>query len=237
MTPIAGESVRKPRVLIAEDHDINQELIMAMAHRAGMQPMLAVNGAEAITMVEAAAKSGQPFELVLMDMQMPEIDGLEATRRLREAGYTAEALPIVALTANAYAEDIQSCLAAGMQAHLAKPVRIRDLTAILARFVASDAPTQSETPKVSSKLLERYRTRKADTVRKLQELSLVDRPTNDAVIEAADLLHKLAGVAAMFGEAELGECAKRLEDDLLACPAGRYAEVVEAAVTALRKAA
>ncbi|MET3762077.1 PAS domain S-box protein [Sphingomonas sp. UYEF23] len=236
-TAIAPEVVRKPRVLIAEDHDINQELIMAMAHRAGMEPMLAVNGAEAITMVVSAAKSGQPFELVLMDMQMPEVDGLEATRRLRQAGYTSEALPIVALTANAYAEDIQSCLAAGMQAHLAKPVRVRDLTAILARFVVADTPMRIETPKVSTKLLDRYRTRKMDTLRKLDDLSRVDRPTHEAIMEAADLLHKLAGVAAMFGEAKLGECAKRLEDDFLACPADQHASVVEAAAVALRQVA
>lgn len=234
---IAGDIVRKPRVLIAEDHDINQELIMAMAYRAGMEPMLAVNGAEAITMVESAAKSGQPFELVLMDMQMPEVDGLEATRRLRAAGHTAAALPIVALTANAYAEDIQSCLVAGMQAHLAKPVRVRDLTAVLARFVVPDMPMPTEKPTVSTKLLDRYRTRKADTLRKLEGLSIVDRPTEEAIMQAADLLHKLAGVAAMFGEAELGECAKRLEDELLACPVGKHAAVAEAAALALRQAA
>ncbi|MGY2733336.1 PAS domain S-box protein [Sphingomonas sp. UYP23] len=237
VTPIVGEIVRKPRVLIAEDHDINQELIMAMAHRAGMEPMLAVNGAEAITMVESAEKSGQPFELVLMDMQMPEVDGLEATRRLRESGFTPEALPIVALTANAYAEDIESCLIAGMQAHLAKPVRVRDLTAILARFVVSETATPIVKSVVSTKLLDRYRTRKADTVRKLEELSMDDSPAEKAIMEVADLLHKLAGVAAMFGEAELGDRAKRCEDELLACPVGQCAAVAEAAAIALRQAA
>lgn len=236
-TPVAAKVVRKPRVLIAEDHDINQELIMAMAYRAGMDAMLAVNGAEAIAMVEAAAMSGQPFELVLMDMQMPEIDGLEATRRLREAGHTLEALPIVALTANAYAEDIQSCLAAGMQAHIAKPVRVRDLTAILARFLVADPAVPSDAPTASTKLIDRYRARKADTLRALEDLSMADAPTEKTIMDVADLLHKLAGVAAMFGEAELGECAKQLEDSLLACPAEQQASFGKAAASALRQAA
>ena len=234
---ITGSAARRPRVLIAEDHDINQELIMAMAHRAGMDPVLAINGADAIEMVERAARSAEPFQLVLMDMQMPEMDGLEAARRLRAGGYSAEALPIVALTANAYSEDIQACLAAGMQAHLAKPVRVRDLTAVLARFVSPDAETTATSSPVSTKLLDRYHARKTDTLVRLEELSLLDQPDDAAVREATDLLHKLAGVAAMFGEPELGECAKRLEDAILACPADRQAEQLAAAVVAFRDAA
>ena len=118
-------------------------------------------------MIEDAAKAGRPFELVLMDMQMPEMDGLEATRRLREAGHLADALPIVALTANAYPEDIQACIAAGMQAHMAKPVRVRDLTDVLSRFVLSDPPAAAEPPVVSSKLMERYQERKGSTLLRL----------------------------------------------------------------------
>ena len=234
---ITEATARRPRVLIAEDHDINQELIMAMAHRAGMDPFLAVDGADAVDMVERAMRSAEPFQLVLMDMQMPRMDGLEAARRLRELGYSAEALPIVALTANAYSEDIQACLAAGMQAHLAKPVRVRDLSAVLARFVSPDEETTVTSSPVSTKLVDRYTARKMDTLLRLQELSLIEKPDEASVQEATDLLHKLAGVAAMFGEPALGECAKRLEDAILACPPDRQAEQIAAAAIAFREAA
>ena len=210
---------------------------MAMAHRAGMDPFLAVDGADAVDMVERAMRSAEPFQLVLMDMQMPRMDGLEAARRLRELGYSAEALPIVALTANAYSEDIQACLAAGMQAHLAKPVRVRDLSAVLARFVSPDEETTVTSSPVSTKLVDRYTARKMDTLLRLQELSLMEKPDEASVQEATDLLHKLAGVAAMFGEPALGECAKRLEDAILACPPDRQAEQIAAAAIAFREAA
>ncbi len=229
--------IRKPRVLIAEDHDINQELIVAMADRAGMDPTLASDGAEAVAMVEEATRLGKPFELVLMDMQMPVMDGLEATRQLRASGHSAAALPIVALTANAYAEDIEACRAAGMQAHLAKPVRVRDLTDVLARFVAADTPASIVSPKVSAKLLDRYRTRKADMLQRLDEIAMLDAPDEGMIKEAADLLHKLAGVAGMFGEAALGDCAERLEGDLLACSTDQHASRIRIAAAAFRQAA
>ena len=234
---VAPPQLRRPRVLIAEDHDINQALILAMAERAGMEAVIAADGEEAVTMVEEASRSGRPFELVLMDMQMPRVDGLEATRRLRAAGYTPETLPIVALTANAYADDVQACLAAGMQAHLAKPVRVRDLTAVLARFVSIKAQTSSARPGISPQLAKRYAVRKAETLQRLNELASHDAPNDDLVNGATDLLHKLAGTAAMFGEAELGLLAKQLEDNLLAWSVEERADQVRAALPALRDAA
>lgn len=235
--PSSENYARKPRVLIAEDHDINQELIVALARRAGMDPALARDGVEAIAMAEEAARLGQPFELVLMDMQMPNVDGLEATRWLRASGHSAGALPIVALTANAYAEDIQACLAAGMQAHLAKPVRIRDLTAVLAQFIGPNAPVTARGSLLSPKLLERFLARKLDTARTLDELATLDGPSDEKLAEAVDLLHKLAGVAAMFGDAELGERAKQLEVELRACPAEARAGRARDAAASFRQAA
>lgn len=234
-TPDAGSHL--PRVLIAEDHDINQQLIMAMAHRAGMNPSLASDGGEAIAMVAEAERSERPFELVLMDIQMPGVDGFEATRRLRALGYSPEKLPIVAVTANAYAEDVQSCLDAGMQAHLAKPVGIGDLTAILGRFVRTASHAVSQPKPVNAKLLERYRERKVETLRKLDELAALDDPDQAAVADAASLLHKLAGVAAMFDETALGDCARRLEDELVSSPVDERRSCVRAAAFALRQAA
>jgi len=132
-------SPRNPRVLIAEDFDINQILILSMAERAGLDADIAADGEEAVSMTIRAAAEGRPYQLILMDMQMPRLDGIEATRKLRAAGYSPEHLPIVALTANAYAEDVKACLAAGMQAHLSKPIRLRDLANIAARWIAPEA--------------------------------------------------------------------------------------------------
>ena len=234
---ITTSHVPRPRVLIAEDHDINQELILAMAERAGMDPALAVDGEEAIAMIEEASRSGRPFELVLMDMQMPRVDGLEATRRLRAAGYTPGALPIVALTANAYADDVEACFAAGMQAHLTKPVRVRDLTGILSRFVSANVAVSPAKPGISTKLMERYQARKVETMQRLNALAELDQPNEDLANDAADLLHKLAGTAGMFGEAELGSLAKQLEDNLSDWSPSERAVQVRAALPALLAAA
>lgn len=124
----------RTRILLAEDHDINQELMMAMMRKLNVDGVVADDGAKAIAMVEMSVEMGNAFNLVLMDMQMPHVDGIEATRRLRAAGFTPEILPIVALTANAFAQDIQACLAAGMQHHLSKPIRLDDLASVIEKF-------------------------------------------------------------------------------------------------------
>ncbi|WP_164089114.1 ATP-binding protein [Sphingorhabdus sp. YGSMI21] len=119
------------KILIAEDHDINQILIAEMIKKLGYQPVLAVNGEDAIAKVEAAAEENRPFNLVLMDVQMPVMDGYEATESIRQKGYPKEELPILAITANAYPEDIARCMQAGMQGHIAKPVMFDTLKSSL----------------------------------------------------------------------------------------------------------
>ena len=227
----------KPRVLIVEDHDINQALIDAMAERAGMTASIAADGRQAIAMVEEAACIGEPFELVLMDMQMPVMDGLEATRRLRSAGYDPSTLPIIALSANAYVEDVRACLDAGMQAHLAKPVRMHDLTEMLARFIKAKATAPAAKSIISPALLDSYRLRKLETFGKLDELVEMEGLEPGIIAEATDMLHKLAGTAAMFGEPELGERARRLEDLLGAWSVADGNEQIRAAVNEIRNAA
>ncbi|WP_367947117.1 response regulator [Sphingopyxis sp. BSNA05] len=128
-SPVAP--VGNGKILIAEDHDINQILIAEMIKKLGYQPVLAVNGADAIAKVEAAAEENRPFNLVLMDVQMPVMDGYEATESIRQKGYPKEELPILAITANAYPEDIARCMQAGMQGHIAKPVMFDTLKSSL----------------------------------------------------------------------------------------------------------
>ncbi|HTE04855.1 MAG TPA: response regulator, partial [Planctomycetota bacterium] len=124
------------RVLLAEDTRDSQLLIGHLLRRAGAEVVLASDGRQAHDLALAALRAGSPFDLILMDMQMPELDGPEATRRLRAAGYSA---PIVALTANSMTSDRELCLAAGCDDYLSKPVQRLRLLETCARFMGSSA--------------------------------------------------------------------------------------------------
>ena len=111
-------------ILVVEDNDINALLARALLVKLGHRPTLAPNGAAALESFLAARTAGMQYDLVLMDVRMAGMDGLEATRRIRAAEAAAESarIPIVALTANAFTEDRDACLAAGMDAFLTKPL-------------------------------------------------------------------------------------------------------------------
>ena len=118
-------------MLLAEDNLVNKEIALAMLESAGCRVTVADNGRVAVEEWLA-----QPFELVLMDCQMPELDGFEATREIRTRETAAQArVPIVALTANAMADDRERCLASGMDDYLPKPFKRSDLMAVLRRWI------------------------------------------------------------------------------------------------------
>ena len=121
-------------ILVAKDNEINALLARALLVKLGHRPTMAANGAAAVDSWLAARAAGTPYECVLMDLHMPEVDGPEATRRIRtiEAETAAPRTPILALTANASAEDREACLAAGMDGFLAKPLDRERLAAALA---------------------------------------------------------------------------------------------------------
>ena len=128
LTPAAVHSTLAGRhVLIVEDEFINQEIAREFLSELGITADTAGNGVQAIELIQR-----QPYDLVLMDMQMPEMDGLEATRRIR-AMPEFMLLPIVAMTANAFAEDRERCMAAGMNDFLTKPVEPDELKSLLLR--------------------------------------------------------------------------------------------------------
>jgi two-component system sensor histidine kinase/response regulator len=131
------------RVLVAEDNRVNQQVAVGMLERAGHKATVAENGREVLALLEKGA-----FDVVLMDVQMPELDGLEATAAIRERERTAGGhLPIVALTAHAMKGDAERCLAAGMDAYLPKPLQPRELAEAIAKVVPSAvAPARSEAP-------------------------------------------------------------------------------------------
>lgn len=118
----------KSRVLLVEDNPINQRVAMRMLERLGIEADLARDGQEAVA---AAAKA--PYDCILMDIQMPGIDGLEATRRIREDRSAIHRPRIVAMTATATSEDQARCLAAGMDAYIPKPIRLEDLRTLMER--------------------------------------------------------------------------------------------------------
>ena len=120
-------------ILVAEDNEINALLARALLTRLGHRPTMVQNGAGAVESWRAAAGSGAPFDFILMDVNMPEMDGLEATRRIRAAeAASGTRVPIVALTANAFGEDRAACLAAGMDDFLVKPLDRERLAELLA---------------------------------------------------------------------------------------------------------
>ncbi len=116
------------RILLAEDNAMNQKVALRLLERLGYRADVAANGLEAIDALER-----RPYDAVLMDVQMPELDGLDATRRICER-WPAESRPyIVAMTANALPEDREACFAAGMNDYVAKPIRAEELAAALKR--------------------------------------------------------------------------------------------------------
>jgi signal transduction histidine kinase/DNA-binding response OmpR family regulator len=240
---LPAEQRTRGRVLVAEDHDVNQLLISAMLRQLDWVADIAADGSEAIAMIDAARAAGEPYQVVLMDIQMPVMDGPEATRQLRTRGVAASELPIVALTANAYADDVKACLAVGMQDHLAKPVTLADLDRMLSKWAnpAGTAGVKSASQPAGigpgTKVRERYRVRKQETLETLDALVRRGLFSDTELTDVAGLLHKLAGTAGMFQEAELGDQARALEEGIAHWSAECRAERIRAGVEAIRHAA
>jgi len=121
------------RVLLAEDHEVNQRVASILLRKAGHYVRVAQNGKEAIDVLSA----GERFDLVLMDMHMPEMDGLEATRIIRSMDTPISSLPIIALTAAGSDADVDACMEAGMNYYLVKPFRMERLNGILEEIASS----------------------------------------------------------------------------------------------------
>ena len=132
--PVPDEE-RAPRVLVVDDHPVNREVARIMLEALGCEVAEVADGVEAVDAVRAAS-----FDLVLMDVRMPRMDGLEATRRIRGLPDGPDAMAIVAMTADAMPEDVERCLASGMNAHLAKPINQAGLFAVVTRALAGDLP-------------------------------------------------------------------------------------------------
>jgi CheY-like chemotaxis protein len=121
------------KLLVAEDVDINREILVSLLHDTGLSIDCAQNGMEAVEMVRAAPAQ---YDAILMDVQMPRMDGLEATRLIRELlAEQPKEVPIVAMTAHVFKSDIEGCLAAGMNDHIGKPFEINDVLTKLYKYL------------------------------------------------------------------------------------------------------
>ncbi|WP_305856195.1 PAS domain S-box protein [Balneatrix alpica] len=218
------------QVLLVEDNEINQELARELLEQAGIDVLVAENGQEALDWL-----SKESFDLVLMDIQMPVMDGYTATRHIREQAQWQN-LPILAMTANAMPQDRQQCLQVGMNDHLAKPINVDELFHKLARWSGRELETLSQAEQrqaspwqvlieaginVEEALL-RLQGRD-DMYQRLLQKWLLRAPVIEADLWESwhqrawtDLerhAHSLKGVAANLGFSELAELALQVEQD------------------------
>jgi len=232
----AGPSLRGARVLLVEDNELNQQVARELLQEAGVEVDVAANGQEGVDLA-----GRRDYSLVLMDMQMPVMDGLQATRLLR-ANPRLAALPIVAMTANAREADRQRCLEAGMNDHLAKPIAPERLWAALQRWIAPSQALHepvSRRQEVAGTLLPAVpgldlalglrnamgrRALYADMLRRFLEGQggAAERIAEALAAGNADLAtreaHTLRGLAGTVGAVALQECAGQLEDALREAP-------------------
>ena len=233
-------------ILLAEDHPVNQQVLLAMLGQMGLAADPVFNGAQAI---EALRTTG--YDLVLMDCEMPEVDGYEATRRIRNpaTGTLNPRVPIVAVTANAMPGDREKCLRCGMDDYLAKPIEPDELAQVLAKWIGSAAPagkcSAEKTPAPSdgdrvfdrSGLLKRLAGNRGLADRLVREF-LADTPfqlrTLRKLLEDGDAesarrqAHKLKGAAANLSAGALREAALHAEQ---AAMAGQLNRVVDLLAT------
>jgi CheY-like chemotaxis protein/HPt (histidine-containing phosphotransfer) domain-containing protein len=151
------------RILLCDDNAINQKVAMRLLQQMGYTPQLAANGAESL-----AAIDREPFDVIFMDVQMPTMDGFEATRQIRERQRDRSRFPnykssiiIVAMTANAMAGDRERCIGGGMDDYIAKPVRPEDVRTVIERWASAatlaepPSPTVAQTATATQAVIER----------------------------------------------------------------------------------
>jgi CheY-like chemotaxis protein/HPt (histidine-containing phosphotransfer) domain-containing protein len=245
------------RILVAEDNQTNRLVVSRMLQNMGHRVDVVVNGQEAL-----AAVASVPYDLVLMDMMMPEMDGLTATKAIRALAQPASDVPIVALTANAFAQDLERCRSAGMDDVATKPITSERLALVLARVLLArtPAPDQPETrvppaaaadpPPAAAPIWDRtaidvlIRDLGPEEVRRLTDTFWPDTERALAVIadSATDRAtmqreaHGFKASAQTFGLTDLATRAGTLEAHALHMDADRVTESVAAMRHSLRQA-
>ena len=227
--PAAGN---RGRILLVEDNVINQQVAIGILQIQGYEVAVANNGKEAL---EAHAQA--PFDLVLMDCHMPEMDGFEATRaiRAREQAGDGRRVPIVALTANAMAHDREECLEAGMDDHLSKPFSMAKLQEMLDRWIAAKPaaePTVAElAAQATAKAAEVLDREVLERLAQVLEPELLARVLSLYLAELPGLIEKLREAVRAGDGSELRNAAHSLKScsqNIGARALGRYCSEIEA---------
>jgi len=245
---IPGDATDSPlpslSVLVAEDNPVNQKVAAALLRSRGHEVMIVADGRKAVEAVQS-----RYFDVVLMDMQMPEMDGLEATRAIRALPPPACKVPIVALTANAMKGDMERCLAAGMDDYVAKPVNPESLQAALARQLGRSREPRLDRDgfdevldrlgaEALAQVLDSFERRITEAADQLRQLVL-----SGDLAAVGELLHALRLSALNLALSSIAELARRVE---AACSAGNgkdaqllllgWPQTVSAALSAARQA-
>lgn len=219
--------------LLTEDNTNNQELIKLYLTRLGLSVNIANNGKEALQHAEK-----QHFDLILMDMHMPLMDGLEATRRLRESGFTG---PIIALTANAMDADLDEALAAGCNEFLTKPISRNKFNETIARILArntsaespEDAPIISTLYENEPELVDLVHLYVEKLPSIIDELAQAIRGENWAKVKSK--AHDMKGTGGGYGYPQITELAKQIETNVLKQEYARLPELLDALYLLLRR--
>jgi PAS domain S-box-containing protein len=222
VAPTAAPAGRVLRILLAEDNQVNQQVAQLQLKKLGYSTDIANDGKEA---VEASAK--KQYDVILMDCQMPGLDGYEATREIRQREGTSRHTYIVALTANALGGDREKCLAAGMDDYLAKPLRVEELQRALEKSPTTAAPAPAAKsggdgePPVDMERLMDVASGDTGTMRQLVAMYLEQTPPKMAALEAAiqqgdakgvkQHAHSVAGTSASCGMTAMVGSMRSLE--------------------------
>ena len=196
---MAVPAAKQARLLLVEDNAVNQRVVLAMLRKKNYAIDVANNGQEALDKLERAA---EPYNLILMDVQMPVLDGLETTKAIRR-NTNWDYLPIIAMTAHAMIGDRERCLQAGMNAYISKPVQQAGLIAVIEQYLASGTG-QFAVPQVSG--VERILTSKMMQ----EDRALVSEMLRLFMEVAPERLEKLETAAARGDARTLSEEAKRI---------------------------
>lgn len=222
---------RPLRLLVAEDNATNQLVVKVALAKHAIRPDIAGNGLEAVEAARCAR-----YDVILMDLRMPEMDGIEATRAIRALPGDTSKVPIIALTANTFASDIENCRTAGMNGHVGKPFRAEELIVALAHALQGhesfkNSPDQPllqpvDRPVIDWEVIQRFRddagdetlqmlidTYLEDAAEKLNRLAEIVGSKQD-IDEAVRIAHSLKSASAMAGAAGLSERAARVESAL-----------------------
>ena len=217
------------RILLTEDNELNRTLAVALLDKLGCRADIATNGLEALEALRHA-----PYDVVLMDVEMPEMDGLEATRRIRAQQPPDQQPRIIAMTASAMQGDRERCLAAGMDDYLSKPIRRQELAAALARREPRAAPAQEPPPAQDEGILDPAA---REQLRTLGDAAFLSELIATFLADAPALVETLGRSLAAGNAEELRRAAHTLKSNGRTFGATSLAEACQELETAARAGA